>query len=93
MRRFPFPTFPMSWFQLAWSDEVPQGGRLHVKAFGTDWVIRRDGGLQVTSLRDRLQNSLIICEKNNMIFVYYHPNHSAPPFEVPDLVEVSSRAF
>jgi 3-ketosteroid 9alpha-monooxygenase subunit A len=41
MSRFPFPTTPNSWYHLAWSDEVPRGRALYVRAFETELVVFR----------------------------------------------------
>ncbi|MCB1004552.1 MAG: Rieske 2Fe-2S domain-containing protein, partial [Acidimicrobiales bacterium] len=41
MSRFPFP-IPYSWYQVAWSDELPVGGVRPLYYFATDLVLWRD---------------------------------------------------
>lgn len=43
MSRFPFP-MPDGWFQVAWSDELADGGVLPVRAFGKELVLFRGEG-------------------------------------------------
>ena len=40
-RSFPFPAFPMGWFQVAWSDEVAPGEVKPIRYFGQDLVLFR----------------------------------------------------
>ena len=39
--RFPYPAFPMGWFQVAYSDEIGPGGVKPLKYFGKDLVLFR----------------------------------------------------
>jgi 3-ketosteroid 9alpha-monooxygenase subunit A len=41
MSRFPLPRFPDGWFQVAYSDELPNGGVVPLKYFGKDLVLYR----------------------------------------------------
>jgi 3-ketosteroid 9alpha-monooxygenase subunit A len=41
MSRFPFPRYPNGWFQVAYSDELPNTGVLPLKYFGRDLVAFR----------------------------------------------------
>jgi phenylpropionate dioxygenase-like ring-hydroxylating dioxygenase large terminal subunit len=41
MSRFPFPRYPNGWFQVAYVDELPNGGVLPLKYFGRDLVLFR----------------------------------------------------
>ncbi len=48
--RFPLPRFPTGWFQVAWSDELPENKATPLKAFGQDLVMFRDTSGQVKVL-------------------------------------------
>lgn len=40
-RKFPFPAFPVGWFQIAYSDEIAAGEVKALRYFGTDLVMFR----------------------------------------------------
>ena len=95
MQRFPFPAFPNSWFQLAWSDEVRQEEGRNINAFGIELVALRErsGEPKVWDAQDPDKRPWPVCERNEMIFVYHHADRKLPAFEVPEVSEVSSRAW
>ena len=41
MSRFPMPRYPNGWFQVAYSEELPEGGVMPLRYFGRDLVLFR----------------------------------------------------
>lgn len=95
MKRFPFSMFPQGWFQLAYADELLGCTMLKVNAFGTTLLVFRGSNQKIIVIDafDKEQYRWPTCEKNNMIFVYHHPDRCAPSYDIPDIVESSSKKW
>ena len=79
-----FPTFvgyPVGWFALGFSDELPDGARR--TAFGRPFVCRRDDDDTPRIVERFGRRELPAKEQDDVVFVWHHPEDAPPGFDFP----------
>ncbi|MDH3202571.1 MAG: hypothetical protein OEM15_16900 [Myxococcales bacterium] len=80
-----FPTLPLGWYAVAESRELGPGQHLSRIYFGNKlrFYRRKSGDLRVTTPASL--KKWLVREHNGLIFAWYHPDGTAPEWDIPVL--------
>lgn len=93
------PPYPNGWFYICHSQDLKSGELKYISILGKEFVLFREENsipkMNYTNSTTGTSNiqEIIISEKNGMIFMWYHLEHSTPFWEIPNIDAFDSNNY